>query len=51
MEEQIIKKRIETIADTFMYLRIGDENCEFYKKYKESGKCMYDFAMEWLQEW
>ena len=50
MNEQIIKKDIEIIADAFMSLIINDKNCEFYKQYKESGMCMYDFVIEWLQE-
>ena len=50
MDEQIIKKDIEEIADAFTSLRINDKSCEFYKQYKESGMCMYDFVIEWLQE-
>ena len=46
----IIKRNIEEVADALMTLRIDNQNSEFYKRYKESGKCMYEFAIEWLQE-
>lgn len=45
----IVKRNIEEIAEAMMYLRVDYKNSKFYTEYEASGKCMYDFAKEWLQ--